>query len=53
MEIIADRNDNGRWDTGDFADKRQPEQVSIRAIEQLRANWEVEMEVPIGGLFGN
>ncbi len=43
MRAIADNNGNGRWDTGDFAKRRQPETVYYRPESvRLRANWEEE-----------
>lgn len=40
---IADVNRNGKWDTGNFVTKAQPEEVKRFALTQkLRANWDVE-----------
>lgn len=43
VKAIKDRNNNGRWDTGNFRKKIQPEEVFFlpKTIE-LRANWDVE-----------
>ncbi len=43
IRAIADENGNGKWDTGDYLLKRQPEQVyySPESI-RLRANWTKE-----------
>lgn len=43
FKIIFDRNQNGRWDTGDFRKKLQPERVEYfpKTIE-VRSNWEIE-----------
>jgi uncharacterized protein (DUF2141 family) len=43
IKAILDRNCNGRWDTGDYFRKIQPEEVFFfpKQIE-IRANWEVE-----------
>lgn len=42
LRLIEDDNDNGRWDTGEFATRRQPEAVYYypKAIE-CRAKWDV------------
>lgn len=41
--VIYDVNDNGRWDTGDYFENRQPEKVIYLAkTVELRANWEIE-----------
>lgn len=41
MRIIIDENKNGKWDTGDLFEKRQPEEV-IPYLEpiQLKAGWD-------------
>lgn len=43
LRAIDDVNDNFRWDTGNFKERRQPEQVYYdpKALV-LRANWDVE-----------
>lgn len=42
VRIIYDSNDNGRYDTGSFLDKRQPEEVHyVKSIIEAKANWEV------------
>ena len=42
VQITTDANANGRWDTGDYDKKQQPELIFRRKLEKLRANWEVE-----------
>ncbi len=42
IQLIEDRNGNGRWDTGDYYAHRQPEKIFTKKLEPLRANWEVE-----------
>jgi hypothetical protein len=49
VQIITDYNKNGRWDTGDYNEKRQPEPIMQRKLDTLRANWEVEATVSLGG----
>ena len=43
LKAILDRNSNGRWDSGDYFRKIQPELVVYfpRTLE-LRANWDIE-----------
>lgn len=41
--LLEDINGNGRWDTGDYNLKRQPEQVFIKKLDPLRANWSLEV----------
>lgn len=45
LELIQDRNGNGRWDGGDYDAGVQPERVRITSLEQLRANWDLEVTV--------
>ncbi|MDO5606837.1 MAG: Ig-like domain-containing protein [Capnocytophaga sp.] len=43
FRIIFDTNDNGRWDTGNFLQRLQPEWIFYhKNLIELRANWEVE-----------
>ncbi len=42
IEIIEDRNNNLRWDTGDYNARRQPEKKMIFTLDNLRAGWELE-----------
>ncbi len=43
IRLVKDPNGNGKFDTGNFAEKRQPEEVFYypKSIE-LKANWDVE-----------
>ncbi|MCD6354441.1 MAG: Ig-like domain-containing protein [Prolixibacteraceae bacterium] len=41
IKIIYDDNGNGKWDTGSFQDKYQPEKVSyINEVIKVRSNWD-------------
>ena len=41
--LVLDVNDNGVWDTGNYADKRQPELVFYcPKIFNIMQNWQVE-----------
>jgi hypothetical protein len=43
VKAIYDKNKNGKWDTGDYRLKLQPEDISIfPKIVEIRANWDVE-----------
>ena len=43
IKAIADRNNNGKWDTGDYLQKLLPERVFyMKEAVQIRANWDVE-----------
>jgi hypothetical protein len=48
IKVIEDRNDNGVWDTGNYQEKVQPEQVHYFPKElKVRSNWEVEDKIMI------
>lgn len=42
IRFVKDQNGNGRWDTGNYLEKRQPEEVVyLTDYLTLRANWEL------------
>jgi uncharacterized protein (DUF2141 family) len=44
--VVDDKNNNGRWDTGDLKESIQPEQVYLFSTpSKVRANWEIEVEL--------
>ena len=46
VKLIEDRNANGKWDTGDWENKLQPEKIKISAEPvEIRSNWDVEIEM--------
>jgi len=41
--LIVDLNENGKWDTGNYAEKRQPEEVYYSPVfYDIKAHWEQE-----------
>ena len=50
IRLIYDTNGNGKWDTGSFLKKIQPEPVIYypQTLE-VRANWELEQTFTVGG----
>ncbi len=43
IRVIFDDNANGKWDTGSYLEKKQPEKVSYYPdVIEVRANWELE-----------
>jgi hypothetical protein len=45
LRIIRDSNGNGKWDTGNYLKKIQPEKVFMHPdIHQIRANWDIELK---------
>ena len=48
IRFVKDRNGNGRWDTGNYLEKRQPEEVIyLEEALNLRANWELNETITI------
>lgn len=44
VKVIYDRNANGKWDTGSYQDKYQPERVMyINEVLKVKSNWEKEI----------
>ncbi len=42
LKLIIDKNRNGKWDTGEYAAKRQPEQVFFYPDKvEARKNWDI------------
>jgi len=45
VRLIEDRNNNGKWDSGDYFRKQQPERVWMYDEKiQIRPNWSFEQE---------
>lgn len=45
VKLIEDRNENGKWDSGDYYQKSQPEVIHHFKEEiNIRANWDLELE---------
>jgi hypothetical protein len=45
FRVIKDENKNGRWDTGNLSEKKQPEQILYYPAEvTTKANWDVELK---------
>jgi len=49
LEIIEDANKNGRWDPGNYLEKKQSERVLEVKLEELRKNWDIESEIKWDG----
>lgn len=57
FRIIEDRNDNGRWDTGNLVERREPERAEVyvndkgEEIFAAKANWEIELAMDMNQIF--
>ncbi len=48
IKVTEDRNKNGKWDTGNFAEKTQPEKVLLyKNLPELKGGWEAEFELKL------
>lgn len=48
LRVVFDENKNGRWDTGNIRNKRQPEKTwTLDKIISLRPNWDLEENLVI------
>lgn len=47
LRVTEDRNGNGRWDPGNYAERQQAERISVLRMETLRANWDLETTVSV------
>jgi hypothetical protein len=46
VRILYDDNKNGKWDTGDYTKKLQPEKViALPQKLSIRANWDNERDI--------
>lgn len=45
IQVITDLDGNGKWDSGRYSQKRQPEPINtIQKDSEVRANWNLELE---------
>jgi hypothetical protein len=50
LRVIYDENKNGQWDSGNFLEKRQAEEVIYYSGElDVRSNWDVIQDFDLGG----
>lgn len=50
LKVIYDSNNNGKWDTGRYLQKLQPEKVQFYSGEiNIRSNWELELSWDLKG----
>jgi hypothetical protein len=45
---LFDSNNNGKWDTGDYSKKLQPEKaITLKEKLAIRANWDNERDIKL------
>ncbi len=48
LRILYDSNQNGKWDTGDYSKKQQPEKaITLKEKLAIRANWDNERDIKL------
>jgi len=48
FKIIFDTNENGKWDTGNYLNKIQPEKVKYYEGEiKIRSNWDLDLDLDL------
>lgn len=45
VEIVTDLNANGRWDSGSYDLKLQPEPIFTKSLRELKENWELDEKI--------
>ncbi len=57
FRVIEDMNSNGKWDTGNVVERRQPERAEMyvsaegEEVFATKANWEIEFSIDMNKLF--
>ena len=57
LRVIEDLNGNGRWDSGNLVERRQPERAEMyvnadgESTFATKENWEVELDIDMNELF--
>lgn len=57
FRVIEDENGNGKWDTGNVVERRQPERAEIYANDDgeetfaTKTNWEIDFTIDMNKLF--
>ena len=57
FRIIEDRNGNGKWDTGNLVERRQPERAEMYVNAEgedtfaTKTNWEIEFTMEMDRIF--
>jgi uncharacterized protein (DUF2141 family) len=50
LKVIWDENNNGKWDTGNYLEKRQPEKVMFFTDKiTVRSSWDLELDWDLTG----
>lgn len=47
VRVVEDDNQNGKWDSGNYLQRKKPEKIYIKTVSELRADWDVEVLMPL------
>lgn len=51
LDIVEDLDRNGRWSSGSVISKRLPEQIKEVTLDELKAGWDLELDIIIKDIF--
>ena len=56
LRVVEDPNGNGRWDSGNLVEMRQPERSEVYIVDEqetfaIKANWESEITIDLDRMF--
>jgi len=47
IRVVEDDNNNGKWDSGNYLEKRKPEKIYTKTVTEMRPNWDTEVAFSI------
>ncbi len=43
IRVVEDDNQNGKWDSGNYLQRKNPEKIYTKTVSEMRADWDVEV----------
>jgi len=47
IRVVEDDNENGKWDSGNYLQKRKPEKIYTKTVTEMRPDWDAEVSFSI------
>jgi len=47
IRVVEDDNENGKWDSGNYLEKRKPEKIHTKTVTEMRPDWDTEVAFSI------
>ena len=47
IRVVEDDNENGKWDSGNYLEKRKPEKIYTKTVTEMRPDWDTEVAFSI------